>query len=400
MKIRKHREIALVFTSLLLHVTLPAYAQYSLVQIGNSTNNSGYAFEVALQGNFAYLGNSTSFRIFDVSDPTNPITVGITNVDASQVLVSGNRAYLHSGGMNVMKIFDISNPINPVFLGQATNSDVSVRAVSGDLAFLLGDYAGLRIYDVSNPTMPFSVSYTYLGPYGYDVAVAGEYAYVSGNFIYPAPKRLIQVFNIANPTNPVRVGELAVTNNGSYYGLIKLSENYAYMGGGSNGFGGLWIYDISNPTNLVAVGYTKTTIPNPRGMAISGNLVYLAQGLLQVFDVSNPANPVLAGQPTLGPGLDVQDVAASGNHVFVANRLKGLTILLLVPQLSLAVTNANFVSVSWPVPPINNFVLQQNSDLGAASWTDVTNAPVVVSNRNQLALPMSANSTLYRLRSP
>ena len=119
-----------------------------------------------------------------------------------------------------------------------------------------------------------------------------------------------------------------------------------------------------------------------------------------MFDVSNPANPYLAGQLVSGPGLDVLDVAASGNHIFVANRLNGLSILLLVPQLSLGVTNSNLVSVSWPVPPVNDFVLQQSSDLGTASWTDVTNTPVLIGNRNQLVLPVSANSMFYRLRTP
>jgi len=68
------------------------------------------------------------------------------------------------------------------------------------------------------------------------------------------------------------------------------------------------------------------------------------------------------------------------------------------PQLNLTSTNGNF-KLSWIIPS-TNFVMQQSSDL--ASWSDVTNAPVLnlTNLQNELVFSPTNSSGFYRLKTP
>jgi len=71
------------------------------------------------------------------------------------------------------------------------------------------------------------------------------------------------------------------------------------------------------------------------------------------------------------------------------------------PVLSIA-PSSNNLALSWLIPS-TNFVLQQNSDLCAANWTDVTNntpALNLTNLQNQVALPLAAGNAFYRLKTP
>jgi hypothetical protein len=61
-------------------------------------------------------------------------------------------------------------------------------------------------------------------------------------------------------------------------------------------------------------------------VALSGNHAYLGSGtVLRVVDVSNLASPMVVGEVVL-PNV-VQGVAASGNHVYVADAEHGLRVI-------------------------------------------------------------------------
>jgi photosystem II stability/assembly factor-like uncharacterized protein len=75
-----------------------------------------------------------------------------------------------------------------------------------------------------------------------------------------------------------------------------------------------------------------------------------------------------------------------------------LSQTVYAPQLNIT-PSSNSAMLSWLIPS-TNFVLQQSSDL--ASWSDVTNAPVLnFSNlQNQVTLPLSAGNVFFRLATP
>ena len=68
-----------------------------------------------------------------------------------------------------------------------------------------------------------------------------------------------------------------------------------------------------------------------------------------------------------------------------------------MPQLHLGFTGTGTLTVSWPVSS-TPFVLQESSELTPTSWTNVTNAPTVVGQQNQVALSRSSGNKFYRLQ--
>src|SRR3974390_234791 len=80
-----------------------------------------------------------------------------------------------------------------------------------------------------------------------------------------------QIQGARSQTNPVVIGQLPV--QGFAQG-IAVSGHFVYL---ANGPEGLWIYDVSNPSQPVAVGHTNNSETfRAVGVAVAGNTAYLA----------------------------------------------------------------------------------------------------------------------------
>lgn len=375
----------------LLAAAWPAPAQFTLVNVGHSTTNyGGTATSIVLSGNYAYLRNGgDGLRVYDISNPGNPTNIGYGSAPSGPcpaggycLAISGNYAYM-GNDCDGLRIFDISNPTNIINLGNPIGPYISGVASSGNHVYLSGT-GGLRIYDASNPTNLVLVGQTNGGG---ALVLSGDYAYMaSGN-------SGLRIYNISNPTNPVLVSQ---TNNGLSARGVTVSGNYAYL---ANDGDGLRIYDVSDPANPMNVGHINNGA-SASGVAVSGHFACLANFAdgLRVYDVSDPANPTNVAHSTVGGDARAFDLAMAGNYIYLADGLDGLRIYLLVPQLSIGLGDPNTVLLSWPVPSGPAFVLQQNSDLTTANWSDLTNTPAVVGNWNQVTLPQSVNNQFYRLK--
>jgi hypothetical protein len=73
-------------------------------------------------------------------------------------------------------------------------------------------------------------------------------------------------------------------------------------------------------------------------------------------------------------------------------------LLQPLPSLNIAHTGSN-VFVSWP-SWATGFVLQQNVDLGAASWTNTMTVPQLTNGQNQISIGQSEGNCFYRLAFP
>jgi len=118
-------------------------------------------------------------------------------------------------------------------------------------------------------------------PYGpcYAVDVVNNIAYIGNG-------SALEILDISNPANPVKLGQVVTP---SVVSGIKVSGNYAYVADESDG---LRIIDVSNPTNPQEVGFFDTG-SYARGVSINGNYAYVADESdgLRIIDVSNPTSP-------------------------------------------------------------------------------------------------------------
>ncbi len=165
----------------------------------------GYFNGVAVAGNYVYVvGEYIGLRIIEVSDPTEPAEVGFIDTrQAFDVALAGNYAYsVDDGGL---RIIDISNPTKPSETGLADKLYGSVSvALEGNYAFAAGRSGGLAIIDVGNPTSPTETSFfdTPGGPLSdsYGVDVSGHYAYLT-DWNYG-----LRIIDVADPAKPREAG--------------------------------------------------------------------------------------------------------------------------------------------------------------------------------------------------
>lgn len=393
------------------------HAQIIVTNVANINNAGGAGYlnasDIAVSGNFAYLANGTDgLRIYDISNPTNPINVGhapsITNGTvwgvASGVAVVSNLVYLATGS-DGLRIYDVSTPTNPINVGYIPSGGWSVStgidvgpaatvgvAVSGNYAYLADGQFGLRIYDISNPSNPINVgNYTnnyadgFNSPNSTAVAISGNYAYLA-SWIDG-----LRIFDISNPSSPTNVAHIGITTE-----FVTVSGNNAYIGNNNSNVG-LEIYDISNPINPIFIKGMPGLSPN--NVTISGNYAYVADddlGLI-VYDISNPANPIQVGDDVDGfdPDPDYswqpQSIAVSGNYAYVANYY-GMAVEMLIPQTSISLATV----ISWPATS-TNYVLQQNSDLATTNWMCVTNPLIFSGGRGIFIAQPTTGNMFYRL---
>src|ERR1700676_2149423 len=81
--IRYERTLSVLIMAAAMHLVpaRDAFAQITPVNVGNATNvPGGRTLGVVLSGNYAYVANGyDGLRVYDVSDPTNPLNVGHIN---------------------------------------------------------------------------------------------------------------------------------------------------------------------------------------------------------------------------------------------------------------------------------------------------------------------------------
>lgn len=102
------------------------------------------------------------------------------------------------------------------------------------------------------------------------------------------------------------------------------------------------------------------------------------------FDASGPTN------------------CASGRFILSGTPMNGLElwfregVIAAPPLVSVAMTSSNNLVLSWPDSSVK-FVLQQRANLDHDTWLDLTNAPMLLSNRDQVHLPLNSGNQFFRL---
>lgn len=294
------------------------------IQGAGAPNFLSQARAVYVRGQYAYVVSylDDALSIFDVSDPALPVLVGsIQGAGAPNFLngpwsvwVSGNYAFICAIDDNSFTVIDVSDVTNPTYAGR-----LAIPATAPYNAVLRGNYAYLcswndRFYviDISTPTAPAIVGQ--IGGAGapnflngcYDVAVAGDYAYVVSNL-----DDALSIFRISDPFTPTLVGSIQGGGAPNYLAGargIQVSGNYAYIAAPQHApppptDDSLTIIDISDPTTpTFAASIRGAGAPNfldaVSEVYIYGNYAYCAavgDASLTIIDISDPLNPTFAG---------------------------------------------------------------------------------------------------------
>lgn len=290
--------------SLVGQLTLPGAAQKSDVWGWVEPNtNKEYAFV----GEY----NGTNVYIIDVSVPSSPVlTKTITNTEAWDLKTYQHYLYTVDGDGSGIdgKIFDISDPANPVLVGFFPSAH---NIFIDDQGYLYNSVPGTKIFNLNpNPAAPAQVWYDNR-PGGHDVTVVGNRMYDfhggPGTFIYDATNRAA----------PVLLGSIAEPNDGGiayhHSGWSWWNEQYLFINDelALDPSPDITVWDISNPATPSKVGFFQDSNATIHNCYRLGNFLYASYYVagVRVFDATNPLSIFIADEYDTAPSW-------TGEYVF------------------------------------------------------------------------------------
>jgi hypothetical protein len=285
---------------------------------------------------------------------------------------SGNSSTKETGcnlkgteGQEGIRLVDVSNRYRPEeikFLPTPCGSHTNLVVPDGKRAYVYvqsypastsgtcaSTHSIISVVDITNPAKAKIVSQPSTAP-----AVGCHDGSVYGHYAYMACLTEGQVWDISDPTQPETVATLhdvpdaiwhssAVSNNGkiAIFGFESFGPGNASCNGAAQGpGGGLWFYDVSDPTNPQQLGFFTP----PRfidGLCTAHNFMvvpdikrdllvtaWYAGGLMAV-DFSDPANPTEFAHYLVASGTSTWDAKWYRGHAYVGDGSRGLDVFEL-----------------------------------------------------------------------
>ena len=319
-------------------------AELQRPEVVSSADTVGFARDVTIDGNFAYVADGSGLQVIDINNPQAPVVIGSldTPKSARRVTIAGNFVYMLANhkGRGDLQVIDISHPQTPVLVDSLElGGYLNNITLSGNFAYVCVR-GHLQVIDVSNSgSLVMAGSVDINSYWASDVAIAGTFAYVAD-----ATNRSLQVIDISNPQEPIAVSSVATRGAAK---AVEIADNLAYVAVDDIG---LLVIDISNPLSLMIVG--KADIPgDARSITLTGNLASVISvmgrtSILTVIDITHPQEPVIIGS-TDTPGW-AEDVAISGNFIYIADGSSGLSILPSPSSASTVFNNTTSLDVVLP----------------------------------------------------
>jgi putative ubiquitin-RnfH superfamily antitoxin RatB of RatAB toxin-antitoxin module len=377
----------------------------------------GYVKDMAVSGNYAYIGEGRTLAVVDITNVSNPSEVGrvLTPSSIKDIAVAGNYAYIADSDKGLL-IVDISTPTSPKIVGNYDTDDAEDVVLSGNYAYIINSIysdssysSSLLIIDITNPSSPkLAGSYDASGSIG-DIAVAGNYVYLTnGNNLdiidvrTPSSSRLVGIYtnadgsvekvtvagnyaylitfdsnnynagfsivDISNPSSP--------TLKSSYYqeylsaSDIAVVGNYAYVV--YNGGGDIFIYDVNNPSSPEIVGSSGAGAESNNHIVVAGKYAYVigddddeAYTGFSIVDISNPSSPTIAGNYYNRYG-SAHTVAVSGNYAYLLNDNVAsnhyLSIVDIKDLSSPKLMSSTYSTVAWDIVIVGNYAYIGDDD--------------------------------------
>jgi hypothetical protein len=287
---------------------------------------------LAISGNYLFYSVADELRILNISDPVQPALVAQLAGNYGGITVQGRYAYLTTlVGSSLWRvgIYDVSNPTNPITLGKIDTEGFTRTAIAGSYAYLAD--GRLLIADISNPTNPAPLGYV-SGLLAADMVVYGNFAYVATGWT----NNLYGLY-LGNPTNPITIYEAGWQPDTS---RLLVSGNYLFIK--QDWQQGFAIDDISNPTNTSFAGRIQGSY-SPSAVAVAGNYAYMANYNLSIYFLGLSA-------PALSLSVTGSNLVASWPAPTMAFGLQQATDLqvsnwVTLTNLSVSVGTQNQVSV-------------------------------------------------------
>ena len=237
----------------------------------------GRSADAAYSDGMLYIaGEDRGLRMVDVSDPSQPVGLGYTQVvpQAFGVAVRGDIAYvLGYSGIGLVAV-DVSDPEAPAILGNAPGAAGNWVTIAGDHAYVVDGWSGwLHVVDLSTPAVPALVGSLDLPPGTGD---DWEWPVVSGNHLFVRNNHndaVVAIIDVGDPTAPVQVGSIDVSAN---VAGLAITGSWLLVPDIGPLVPEVRIFDIRNPAAPVEHDPYVPVSGYAEVVAVSGSVAYLS----------------------------------------------------------------------------------------------------------------------------
>jgi choice-of-anchor B domain-containing protein len=282
-------------------------------------NVVGYVDQSTLR-EYAIVGeNHDKVYIVDVTDPADMrITAQIAAVPGFDVKTWGHYLYTCDGNTagSDSRVIDIVDPSNPIVLPNGFPSSHTLQVSS--VGIMYAEWPGLRIYDLATPTAPVLLYQTGVArSQGHDSTPKGSDRLYDFHG-YDATV----IWDVSNPANPDTLGVIddprIVYHHG---GDTTPDQRYLYLCDelATTPTPDITIWDIADPSVPVRVGQIADATATVHNIYVVGDLAYVAyySAGFKVYDLADPTQPVLAGQYDTSKRTGEGYVGAIGAYVYL-----------------------------------------------------------------------------------
>ena len=199
---------------------------------------------IAISGSHAYVETQASgIYVLDISIPTVPTVVGhmATPGNTQRVALDGLHAYIvhNATGRSGLQIVDVTNPAAPHPVSELTIPWTALNIVVQDHYAYVAAFEGLYVIDIADAAAPRLVTMvTTQG--GGSLVVEGTQAYLGHGSL--------EIFDLSNPEAPARIAEITAPYQ---FFDIAVAGDIAYL---TEAFLGVVAFDVSDPFAPKAVG--------------------------------------------------------------------------------------------------------------------------------------------------
>jgi hypothetical protein len=317
---RKSRCLNLIVILLaILPLVACVSAQSPLHKVGSL--NTGTAYRVFVQGDYAYVATNDGAVVIDIHDRSRPKKTALipTKEAAFGVYAKDDWVYI-AGPVDGLVIANVQDKAAPKIVGSYVGGGINEICVDGQTAYASTQGDVLQIINIADPAKPGLLgTYPAQGGIGLMVACLQDIVYFSGS------DKGLDVVDVSDPTTPVMEMTVPRTQGAKD---TQIAGDFMYLACVGNGVRILDFADPLLPRTIASF--------NDGGEAwgVGGDSKYMWIGDLKegvkLYDVSNPRSPVLIAQD---PGYAPHDVFFDGQYTYLADQDKGFIILEYVEEL-------------------------------------------------------------------
>lgn len=310
------------------------------------------AYNVAVDGTYAYVVGPTGLEVIDVADPAHPAIVGHVMGDFNDVKIvrSGGTVVAYaspSRSRELTAIIDVTIPTAPVNVGTVPEYSHSVFVTATPPRLYLATYtATVPVYDVTLPLSPVRLGGV---PIIGTVDTGIHDIHVQGDRIYAdkTTDGVVAVDVSAGLSQPVELGRLVTSySHASWAGVAGGRQILIHGDEGMTPEGGAFLRvidaDRTSPTFMKEIGrYQSRAEVGIHNMQLVGDRAYIAyyQDGVRVLDLSDPTRPreiahYNTWDTSTGSGYPFEGaigITVVGDLIYVADSNRGLLILRAAP---------------------------------------------------------------------